>query len=1033
MRMRPIAKIHGNGIGQRLNTIAYIEQSVSLGAQMVELDVQVTGDGVAVVYHDDSVNGRPVAETDYEILQKINPELIPLEEALRPFLRYDVAVNLDLKSPAFCQTAYETVDALGLLSRTVVSGIQFSDFNNAKSWFDPERLWVSTEFREEGIPAEEWNSYIIRNLKSASEIGCRNLNCYIRNVSRDFILQAHHRGFLVHVWTANRRCDMENLIAWGADSIATDRLPVLMHLLECHPCSPPPPPKKRRHPMTRRQMHYQSPAEKWFEALPLGNGRIGAMVFGGIREERYALNEDTLWSGTPTDLNRKDAWIDYHRARALALQGRYKESHEIVRNRLCGEFGEAYMPLGNLRLNMLNAQGSVSSYRRVLDLDNAVHTVSYRQNGAGYVRESFLSAVRQALYIRLRSEGAAMNLQIRCDSPLRGRSEASSGEVRLFVECPSHTEPNYENSPDPVRYFDEPNLRGIRAMAVAKVLSTDGVCSVSGNALFVREASEIVLVFCVRSDFAGWDIPPFASTVPFEENCRNDLAHAAELSFSEAKDEHRVDYQQYFNRVALNLEGQDEYAHLPVDRRLSEFSRFKCDNGLYVLMFDYARYLMISASRPGSQPMNLQGIWNEELIPPWSSNYTTNINTEMNYWPALPCRLAELQEPLDRFMRELCVAGQETARRYYNARGFAVHHNVDLWRHCNPMGRHKKGCDAYGFWPMAAGWLCRHLYEKYEYTQNLDFLRDYAYPIIREAALFFLDVLVPDENGLLVFAPSTSPENHFLFEGEQVAVAKSSAMSASIIRELFINCANCCEILQTDIEFAKLLNEKLKRLPPLCIGQDGGLLEWNEELEECMPDHRHLSHLYALYPGDEISPDRTPALARAAEVSLIKRTDKGAGWSLAWKLNLWARLRKGDRALSILKQHLRLTTVTDINLRHTGGGVYPNLFNAHPPFQIDGNFGICAGILELLLQNDGGKLLLLPALPTEWRQGAVSGIGAKGGLIVDLKWENGHIVYARLLSSQDKCVTVCADGRERNVHLKANAPGTLYFNAKETS
>ncbi len=776
--------------------------------------------------------------------------------------------------------------------------------------------------------------------------------------------------------------------------------------------------------MTNQQLHYNCPAREWIEALPLGNGRIGAMVYGSVPQEIYALNEDTLWSGSPTDHNDKNVWPFFEKARELALQKQYREAQQLIEQHLCGEYNEAYMPLGRLLIQQENNDGEIQEYQRMLDLSTAVHTVSYLQNGCRFVRESFLSAPRQALYVRYTSTGEKdLSVKIHLDSQLRYTSTASEKEVWLQVECSSHAEPNYTQSSDPIVYTEEESERGIRASGCVRILACDGEIFVQGDCLRIEAAKELVLVFCVRSDFSGWNCKPSDSQVPYRENCVRDLEQACAVSWQTALEEHIRDYQSYFSRVSLCLEGQEKYADTPTDQRLVNLQKTGDDIGLPVLLFDYGRYLMISASRPGTQPMNLQGIWNESLLPPWSSNYTTNINTEMNYWPALPCNLAELQEPLVRMMQELREAGQETAYEYYHAKGFAVHHNVDLWRHCNPVGRHDEGCAVYGFWPMAGGWLCRHLFEQYEYTLDTDFLRESVYPVLRDAARFYLDVLVTDENGKRRFVPSTSPENNFLYDGKPLAVCKTTTMTTSILRELFTNCIKCCEILQQDEEFAQQLREELSQLPELSIGSDGRLLEWSEEYPEETPENRHISHLYALHPGQEISPVRTPELAKAAEKTLIRRTDEGTGWSLGWKINFWARLRDGNHALALIKRQLRPTYAKEVVCQ--GGGTYPNLFDAHPPFQIDGNFGACAGIAEMLLQTDGEELVLLPALPEEWHTGKVSGLCAKNGIQVEMEWKDGRLQKAVLQAKVPVSVNVCYQGTRKTLHLLPQKPEIL--------
>ena len=779
--------------------------------------------------------------------------------------------------------------------------------------------------------------------------------------------------------------------------------------------------------MTNRQLHYTRPAEMWTEALPIGNGRIGAMIYGSVQKEIYALNEDTLWSGTASDNNEKGVWPFYEKARDLALNKQYAEAQHIIEQNLCGEFNEAYMPLGRLIIEEPDSAGVIEDYRRSLDLSNAVHTVSYCRDGHHFIRESFLSAPRQALYVRYHCEEKALSLKISMDSQLRYSCIASEREVQIQVQCPSHAEPSYTDGNDPIVYAEEESQRGIRAMGIVRVISCDGEIFTEGDSLRIQNAGEVVLAFCVRSDFAGWDCKPADSTVPYQQNCRNDLDEAENVSFQQAMKEHQDDYQQYFSRVAFYLEGQETFANLPTDERLERYQQDWKDIGLPVLLFDYGRYLMISASRPGTQPMNLQGIWNDSLLPPWSCNYTTNINTEMNYWPALPCNLSELQEPLVRMMQELREVGHITAREYYHADGFVVHHNVDLWRHCNPVGKRTKGFAISGFWPMAGGWLCRHLFEQYEYTLDKEFLREQAYPVLRDAAKFYLDVLVTDENGNRIFAPSTSPENNFLYHGKPLSVCKTVTMTTSIVRELFTNCIKCCGILETDQDFAQKLRKELALLPELSIGSDGRLLEWSEEYPEETPQNRHISHLYALHPAGEISVDQTPELAEAAKKTLLQRSDEGTGWSLGWKINFWARLWDGDHALQIIRRQLRL--VKGDKEMWQGGGTYPNLFDAHPPFQIDGNFGACAGICEMLLQNEEGELILLPALPTEWHTGSVSGLCAKNGIQVEINWENGLLKKAILQSEKSISITVCYQEKSKPLHLSSCKPEIICLNS----
>lgn len=768
----------------------------------------------------------------------------------------------------------------------------------------------------------------------------------------------------------------------------------------------------------KRALWYKQPAKEWTEALPLGNGRLGAMVFGGISHEVLELNEDTLWSGRPESNCEPGRAPFFRQARDLALAGDYASAQSCIEDNISGEYVESYMPLGALHIDFpaLDAQ----DYIRELDLTTATHKVVFCANGTTHTREAFVSAPNQAVILHLRAEGLnTLSFTLRIDSPLRHMVFCENGMLRLEAQCPSHVEPDYVKSDNPVIY--DPDKPGIRVHAIVSIC-TDGVLSPTETALQVDGAREALIVLTARSNFAGAGKDPETSGIPYRENAHSDLVRALSLPYATLLKHHLEDYRSFFDRCALEL--MPDRCDLPTDERLERFQSDHGDHGLAALLFDYGRYLLIASSRPGTQAANLQGIWNREIRPPWGSNYTTNINVQMNYWPAIVCGLSELCEPLHSLIQTLSVTGHEVARHYHGARGFTVYHNADIWGHCNPVGRRRRGA-THDFWPVAAGWLTTHLYQHYVYTRDRAFLRDTAYPCLRDAALFYLDVLTEDGTGHLIFAPSTSPENKFIWNKEVLGVAQTATMTTAIMRENFTQTLHTAMLLDTDHELQKHLRQALDRLLPYAIGADGRLLEWNEVFEEKDPQHRHVSHLFGLYPARQITIDETPELAEACRRSLEMRSDEGTGWSLGWKLCLWARLLDGDHALRILHQQLRLTGTERRAAEFRKGGTYPNLFDAHPPFQIDGNFGACAGIAEMLLQSTDGVIHLLPALPTSWKYGSFSGLRTSGGVKVSVVWKNSAPVRIELAALRDCDVTLCFGRKKTRLSLEATKTTVL--------
>ena len=760
---------------------------------------------------------------------------------------------------------------------------------------------------------------------------------------------------------------------------------------------------------TELKLWYEKSAETWTEALPLGNSETGAMLYGKTDKEIIALNEDRLWSGLPNNMQNSNAVNLLSAVRKLIDNGKYSEAHNFINHKMLGYYTQNYLALGNLYLDFGHAPENVADYKRTLDIAQSKYCQSYVYDNITFKREAFISYPDKIMAIRLTAnKPSAISFSASFDSQLRYSVKSDADDtIELSGIAPISSDPHYHSDEISIVYDESPNPKGTKFAAKLKaaIEGENATVSSKDGVLKIENADSVLLLMASGTSFVSYDAMPDKDFLPL---INNHLAKAIEKGYDKLFERHLQDYTNLFGRVQLDLGKQKN--ELPTDKRLLEFSNTDDDCGLAALYFQYGRYLLIASSRGDSFPANLQGIWCDSIQPPWSSNLTVNINTEMNYWLAHTANLAECHKPLLHLLTDLDKKGATTAQAYYGCRGFTAHHNVDVWAHNVPVSNNA----VYAFWPMGGAWLATHIFEYYVFTKDEHFLKRY-YHVLRDAALFCYDWLYMDEEyGKYITSPSTSPENTFVYidadgNKKSASVSKGSTCDLAIIRELFKATIKAAEILGTDTDFSKQLEEKLENLFPYQIGKNDRLMEWYKDFEDSEPGHRHLSHLIGVYPGSHITKEKTEDLFNAARRSLDIRLENGSGhtgWSCSWVINLFARFKDGERAYDYVKQLLTKST-------------YPNLFDAHPPFQIDGNFGGTAGMAEMFVQSHEDFVELLPALPAKWTEGTVKGLCLRGNITVNISWKHGKLEKAVFYTEEDiNSLDVRYNGKDYVVEIK---------------
>lgn len=762
---------------------------------------------------------------------------------------------------------------------------------------------------------------------------------------------------------------------------------------------------------------YNQPADYFEESLVLGNGKMGATVFGGVNSDKIELNDITLWSGEPVNATMNPEAYKNVPAIREALQNENYQLADELNKKIQGKNSESYAPLGTMEINSTD-KGKTSNYYRELDVSNAISKVSYEIDGVKFTREYFVSAPDQIMVIKLTSsKKGALSYDVNSSSLLRFKTEVKDNLLSMNGVAPIHENPGYQVVPSFLLEKD----RGTRFTTLMKIKNTDGTIVSTNNTLGLKNGTEAIIYVSIATSFNGFGKNPATQGLNDKAIALENLNKAFAKSFDKLKQSHIADYQKFYNRVSLDL-GKTSAPNLPTDERLLRYSEGKEDKNLEILYFNYGRYLLISSSRTLGVPANLQGLWNPYLNPPWSCNYTMNINLEENYWLAENTNLSEMHLSLLSFIKNLSVTGKTTAQTFYGVNdGWASAHNSDIWAMTNPVGQFGKEDPSWACWPISGAWLSTHIWEHYVFTQDKNYLKKEGYPIMKGAAQFFLGWMVTDKNGNLITSPSTSPENKYIApDGFIGATMYGGTADLAMIRECFDKTIRGSKVLNVDAEFRAKLETALSKFFPYQVGKKGNLQEWYFDWNDEDPRHRHQSQLFGLFPGNHITPLKTPELANAAKKTLEIKGDETTGWSKGWRINLWARLWDGNRAYKMFRELLRYVDPDGKKTEkpRRGGGTYPNLFDAHPPFQIDGNFGGAAAVAEMLVQSDENEIRLLPALPDAWDSGAVKGICARGGFEISMEWNDKILKKVSVFSNKGGKTTLISGDKKQDITLK---------------